>query len=823
MPKEYRTITEIAGPLIFVEKTDPVGYGELVEVTLSDGARKRGQVLDSSTDAVVVQIFEGTAGIDRQASVKFLGETIKLSVSRDMLGRVLTGSGEPADGGPPIVPDKRLEIIGAAINPYSREHPAEFIQTGISTIDGLNTLVRGQKLPLFSGAGLPHNEVALQIARQAKVLGSKEPFGVVFAAMGITHEEARVFMNDFERTGALKRAVLFLNHADDPAVERLITPRMALTAAEFLAYEVGMHVLVILTDMTNYAEALRQIGAAREEVPGRRGYPGYMYSVDGSRNVVVRDPQGRLRVIAISQLFHEISATAEVRTDGAEERVDTTGWRALGVTQGGKSEFRPLRQVLRHRYRGKLVRLRTRQGETVVTPNHSVFTIRGGRIEPVHAADMTVGSMLAHANRVPNVETTQLNPKLARLLGFYVSEGHAIRYREKNGGWWNHYIRIDNNDLEVIDEVAASYQALFGARPSAFVSDKRSSAVRASIGGKRYYDLFVREMGCGSRSSTKRIPSQVFSSRLDAKRAFFEAYYEGDGKKTDPRYRIRQYDMVTVSPGLRDDLTVLAKQIMPERVPSVYKWKGRNAWKVYLSTSIKSASISLEDSFAAQVVEVEMVNPTEEFVYDLSVEDTNNFVDACGGVILHNTDLATLYERAGRIHGRPGSITQIPIMSIPDDDWTHPIADLTGYITEGQIAVNRELHRKGIYPPIDPLPSLSRLMDAGIGKDRTREDHKQVSDQLYAAYAEGKDARGLVAIVGKEALSERDRKMLEFADRFEQEFVRQGSEEDRTIEETLEIGWKLLATVDEAWLTKIDRKTLEKYHPRHRGTAKVTV
>lgn len=460
MAKEYKTITEIAGPLIFVEKTEPVGYNELVEVQLTDGTRKRGQVLDSSKDIVVVQIFEGTSGIDRQASVKFLGETIKLSVSKEMLGRVLTGSGEPADGGPPILPDKRVDISGAAINPYSREHPAEFIQTGISTIDGLNTLVRGQKLPLFSGAGLPHNEVALQIARQAKVPGTKEPFGVVFAAMGITHEEARVFMNDFERTGALKRAVLFLNLADDPAVERLITPRMALTAAEYLAYEIGMHILVILTDMTNYAEALRQIGAAREEVPGRRGYPGYMY-----------------------------------------------------------------------------------------------------------------------------------------------------------------------------------------------------------------------------------------------------------------------------------------------------------------------------------------------------------------------TDLATIYERAGRIHGRPGSITQIPIASIPDDDWTHPIADLTGYITEGQIAVNRELHRKGIYPPVDPLPSLSRLMDAGIGKERTREDHKQVSDQLYAAYAEGKDVRGLVAIVGKEALSDRDRKMLEFADRFEQEFVQQGSEEDRTIVQTIDIGWNLLSTVDEAWLTKIDRKTLEKYHPKYRGGA----
>ncbi|MGQ0797927.1 MAG: V-type ATP synthase subunit B, partial [Methanobacteriota archaeon] len=327
MPKEYRTITEIAGPLIFVEKADPVGYGELVEISLPDGARKRGQVLDSSTEIVVVQVFEGTAGIDRQASVKFLGETIKLSVSRDMLGRVLTGSGEPADGGPPIVPDKRQEIVGAAINPYSREHPAEFIQTGISTIDGLNTLVRGQKLPLFSGAGLPHNEVALQIARQAKVLGSKEPFGVVFAAMGITHEEASVFMNDFERTGALKRAVLFLNLADDPAVERLITPRMALTAAEFLAYEVGMHVLVILTDMTNYAEALRQIGAAREEVPGRRGYPGYMYSVDGSRNVLVRDPAGLVRVMPIGDLFRTLAATCPVHgMGGVEERIRVQGW-----------------------------------------------------------------------------------------------------------------------------------------------------------------------------------------------------------------------------------------------------------------------------------------------------------------------------------------------------------------------------------------------------------------------------------------------------------------------------------------------------------------
>jgi len=462
MAREYRTVTQIAGPLLFVEKTEYVGYGELVEILLTNGERRRGQVLDSSKEVVVVQVFEGTAGVDRSTGVKFLGETIKLGVSTDMLGRILSGSGDPIDGGPPIIPDERREITGAAINPYSRDNPKDFIQTGISTIDAMNSLVRGQKLPLFSGAGLPHNEVALQIARQSKVPDAVEPFAVVFGAMGITNEEARTFMNDFERTGALKRAVLFLNLADDPAVERLITPRMALTAAEYLAYDQNMHVLVILTDMTNYGESLREIGAAREEVPGRRGYPGYFY-----------------------------------------------------------------------------------------------------------------------------------------------------------------------------------------------------------------------------------------------------------------------------------------------------------------------------------------------------------------------TDLATIYERAGRIQGRRGSITQIPIMSIPDDDWTHPIADLTGYITEGQLGVSRELHRKGIYPPLDPLPSLSRLMGPGIDVKKTREDHKQVSDQLYAAYAEGKDVRGLVAIVGKEALGERDRRFLEFADRFEQEFIRQGREEDRSIEQSLEIAWKLLANLDDAWLTKIDRKTLERFHPRTRQAAKV--
>ncbi|MBI2549411.1 V-type ATP synthase subunit B [Candidatus Woesearchaeota archaeon] len=453
--KEYKTITRVAGPLIFVEKTHPVGYGDLVRIRLSDGSLKNGQVLDTSETMVVAQVFEGTSGIGKDTQVTFLGEPIKLGVSEDLLGRVLSGSGKPIDGGPEIVPEKRVEIIGAAINPYSRQSPSDFIQTGISTIDATNTLVRGQKLPLFSGSGLPHNEIALQIARQAKVVGQKEGFVVVFAAMGITSEEAQYFMKDFEQTGAIQRSVVFLNLADDPAVERLVTPRIALTAAEYFAFQRDMHVLVILTDLTNYCESLREIGAAREEIPGRRGYPGYMY-----------------------------------------------------------------------------------------------------------------------------------------------------------------------------------------------------------------------------------------------------------------------------------------------------------------------------------------------------------------------TDLAVIYERAGMIKGKKGSVTQIPILTMPGDDITHPISDLTGYITEGQIVLSRELHRKGIYPPIDILPSLSRLMNAGIGAKRTREDHKQVSDQLYANYAEGRDLRGLVAIVGEEALSERDRKLLKFAEIFESRFVRQGREEDRSIAATLDLAWELLSTFSESDLIRISPELKKKYYKK---------
>jgi V/A-type H+-transporting ATPase subunit B len=455
MLKEYKTVAEIAGPLMLVENVEGVSYKELTEIELPGGEIRRGQVLEVNGDKALVQVFEGSSGINiRAAKIRFLGKGIELPVSLDILGRVFDGMGRPRDKGPKIIPDKRLDINGFPINPYARDYPSEFIQTGVSAIDGMNTMVRGQKLPIFSGSGLPHSRLAAQIARQAKVLGTETKFAVVFAAMGITFEEAEYFISDFRRTGAIERAVLFINLADDPAIERIATPRMALTAAEYLAFEQDMHVLVILTDLTNYAEALREISAARKEVPGRRGYPGYLY-----------------------------------------------------------------------------------------------------------------------------------------------------------------------------------------------------------------------------------------------------------------------------------------------------------------------------------------------------------------------TDLSSIYERAGRIKGRKGSITQLPILTMPEDDKTHPIPDLSGYITEGQIIVSRDLHRKGIYPPIDVLPSLSRLKDKGIGAGKTREDHADTMNQLYAAYARGKEAKELAAILGEAALTEVDKKFSKFADEFEFRYIQQGEEEDRTIEETLNLGWELFSLLPRAELKRVRDAYIEKYLP----------
>ena len=453
LPKEYRTISNLSGPLMMVEKIEDVSYDELAEIRLASGERRRGRVLEIAEGKALVQVYEGSTGIDvNTTQIRFLGDVLKLPVSKDMLGRIFNGRGDPVDGGAPIIPDAYLDVNGNPMNPYSRDYPSEFIQTGISTIDGMNPLVRGQKLPIFSGSGMPHNQIAAQIARQANVLSGHANFAVVFAAMGITFEEASFFMEDFRKTGALERTVMFVNLADDPAIERISTPRLALTAAEYLAFEKDMHVLVILTDLTNYCEALREISAARKEVPGRRGYPGYLY-----------------------------------------------------------------------------------------------------------------------------------------------------------------------------------------------------------------------------------------------------------------------------------------------------------------------------------------------------------------------TDLATMYERAGRLRGKNGSITQLPILTMPEDDKTHPIPDLTGYITEGQIILARGLHRKGIYPPVDVMPSLSRLKDKGIGKGKTREDHADLMNQLFAAYSRGKEAKELAVILGEGALSEEDKAFAKFADLFEDRYVRQGEYENRTVEETLLLGWELLTVVPTKELKRVRDEYIEKY------------
>ena len=454
MPKEYRTIQEVAGPLMMVRGVENVKYDELGEIELADGERRRCKVLEINGDTAVVQLFENSAGINLSDSkVRFLGKSLELGVSEDMLGRVFDGMGRPKDGGPEILPEERRDINGLPMNRAARVYPAEFIQTGVSAIDGLNTLVRGQKLPIFSASGLPHANLAAQIAKQAKVRGTDEKFAVVFAAMGITFEESNFFVESFKETGAIDRTVMFVNLANDPAVERISTPRMALTAAEYLAFDCNMHVLVILTDITNYADALREVSAARKEVAARRGYPGYMY-----------------------------------------------------------------------------------------------------------------------------------------------------------------------------------------------------------------------------------------------------------------------------------------------------------------------------------------------------------------------TDFATIYERAGRQYGKNGSITMIPILSMPEDDKTHPIPDLTGYITEGQIILSRDLYRKGVKPPINVLPSLSRLKDKGIGEGKTRGDHANTMNQLFAAYARGKDAKELMTILGEAALTEIDLKYAKFADEFEEKYVNQGYNTDRTIEETLDIGWELLRILPRSELKRISDKWLDMYY-----------
>ena len=1373
--KETTNIVTARGSLLFVKAIPGIKYGEIVEIDL-EGESRYGQVIDVSRDVAIIQVFGGTSAITPgRTLIRFRGETLKLPVSLDMLGRVFDGLGRPIDGGPSIVPEDYLDIHGAPLNPASRVPPSEFIETGVSAIDGLLTLVRGQKLPIFSGSGLPHNRLAMQIVRQATVKGTGEKFAVVFGAIGVTYEESSFFIESLRRMGALERTIAFITTASAPTVEKLALPRVALTAAEFLAWRYDMHVLTILTDMTNYCfhkdtellsydgsiikigefveqteknsseefiplstgqglalmkwskisqplrivswndlqtqigkviaiekikaprkiirirtrsgaellvtedhkllvdtlkgslfipaskikkgmdlysireltiypekipslielllprseefyihmrsdilerrlrekfgslkraceilgleyrhivdsktkryfhpheliristylgisiddihnhidyitangkerirlakprvskelcqvlgwilsdgtiyespekgiyyisfnnknekliksfirklknlfpgvnirlnmnengtliaradskvitqifkelsrldqdkelepliklpkdyismflsgyidgdgsifvdrvkiqittknrirakrlqlllkrlgiqstitqrtsgfcvnkvydviisgkedvvklikllrlehpeklhrlkeliesldnmryraskfylapricsrllrairhrygidakelgsvstisqfenfrrrvsrsllelwvkrlerridqndpdyqmlrkliygnyvldevievtylenpseyvyditvvpnhvlivengiissncEALREISAAREEVPGRRGYPGYMYSVDGSRRVVVIDDKGILRVLRIRDLFEIAKKINGIEPQGDVQRLALPGWKALGVTKDGKVVFRNIKAIIRHRYHGPMVRITTIAGETIVTPNHSVFTIRGGSIVPIEASKLKEGDLIVQVDRFNYekevfIETPkgpiELSEEIAKFLGAYVAEGHCTKAYDRKFNRVRYYVAIDNKSTDYLEQAAGGLRSLGTKYDTLHVHDKRSGSLRLAIQRKWLYDFLVDN--CGRIAHTKRVPDIILSAPMSIKKAFFDSYYNGDGKSSDPRYRIDQYYMVTISEDLRDTLIVLCKMLFPDRIPTIYKWRDRNAWRLYLSTYLRCKNIKLNDVRAVEITKVEFVEPSEEWVYDLSVEDIENFVDACGCVLLHNTDLATMYERAGRVHNKKGSMTIMPVLTMPDDDITHPIPDLTGYITEGQIVLSRELSRKRIYPPIDVFLSLSRLMKEGIGPGKTREDHREVFAQLFAAYAEGQYLRELSLIVGAESLTDRDKKYLAFADEFEKRFISQGEFERRTIEETLDLAWDLLAMLPEEELKQISEPTLKKYHPKYR-------
>lgn len=982
--KEYKTIERIAGPLIFVKKTDPIGYGELVKIKLGDKTIKNGQVLDTSDDVVVVQIFEGTSAIDRSSTVKFTGETIKLKVSKDLLGRVLSGLGQPIDSGPEIIPDKELDIIGAAINPYARSSPRDFIQTGISTIDGMNTLVKGQKLPIFSGSGLPHNDIALQIARQAKVEGN---FAVVFAAMGITNEEAQQFQRDFEQTGALERTIMFLNLANDPAIERLITPRMALTAAEYLAYTHDMHVLVILTDMNNYCvEGKTEIILNDGEITNIKDF--VESQADGSdvdirnynKSLVTWDGKNQvIKQIARVQKLPLTEQLFEIATRSGNKLKATANHRILADTLYGlrmtkvcelnkgdkvcsvsKIDVQESVPSILEMVDGKtilfiqktlMVKVKTelkkqygsiKKSCKQLGINYSRITdpecfLQASEIKKIthnlpyyKLEDSIKATSNVGGNRV-RVSFYHANKQLLYCLGLVASDGSLIRNRK------SHLYRVDfsNRNKCLMDNYIKKTKKLF---PNIRIKHfKNQDGVDiARIENKPLYEI-AEFFGLKLKDfkAIFKLPKPLIAS-------FLKGYFDGDGScnvnSKLVKYTIKEEIIVkrlrqllkrlgisvttikrkskgTYGDSLVYDVVIRGNTFVtkfiekigsehPDKIKSLSvleKKKKRRAefehapkicgnllrlirqkYKINQTKLTSSGSLSeierglknasktevrrylaildkivpsneevlvelkklTSDNFILdQITSIKKLPASDSFVFDVTVPETGKFL-VDNGVIISNcealreigaareevpgrrgypgytyTDLASIYERAGLIKGKKGSVTQIPILTMPGDDITHPIPDLTGYITEGQIVLGRDLHMKGIYPPIDVLPCLSRLMNAGIGKKNTREDHKAVSNQLYAGYAEGRSLRGLVAIVGEEALSERDRGFLKFANSFEEKFITQDKCENRTIFETLNLGWDLLSALPTAELTRIDDELIEKYLDKNKRPA----
>ena len=976
--KEYKTITRIAGPLIFVAKTEPIGYADIVKIALPNGEIKNGQVLDTSDDIVVVQVFEGTAGIDVDSRVKFLGDTLKLSVSKDMLGRVLSGSGKPIDSGPEIIPEKRLDIMGAAINPYARASPHDFIQTGISTIDAMNTLVRGQKLPIFSGSGLPHNEIALQIARQAKVVGKQENFVVVFAAMGITNEEAQYFINDFRQTGALERSVVFLNLANDPAVERLVTPKMALTAAEYFAYEHDAHVLVILTDMTNYCVAgdteiffdngdifnIKDfVGLLSDSTDKEIEYKNKIVTWDGAKGVSKRvsrvqklpttpyiiniktrsgnsicvTPNHRILTDSIygpKMLMAELLRKGDKILSLSKIHIGHNTFSILDMLEDNfilivKKDF--LKDI-NHKLKSKYKTIKKASKELGF--DYSRFTNAKDMLSICDykklKSEINAEELLGNIIYISTIGGDRrkigfkfINEDLMYLLGLVSSDGSLI-LNNKSG-----INRVDFSNKN--EDLLRNYKTKFGEllpdsklkefknqngvtilradnilyyRIAKFFNIKKdfkiifklpenhiSSFLKGYLDGDGYCNIgkrciiyttkekliatrlqqLLKRIGISSAIIHRKSKgtfgySDVFDIKITGKRdleLFCKSIKSEHTRKLASIEKLMSYSLDgcefdlapkicgTLLRLLRKKYKINQKHLGKSSTISMVESGFRNIDKAYFkewTNKIKSI-IQKEDPLLSEleklcsnefildeITDIRFEKPSELFVYDLTVPETGKFI-VDKGVIISNceslreigaareeipgrrgypgymyTDLATIYERAGVIKGKKGSVTQIPILTMVGDDITHPIPDLTGYITEGQIVLARELHRKGVYPSIDVLPSLSRLMNLGIGPTRTRDDHKQASDQMYAAYAEGRDLRGLVAIVGEEALSDRDKRLLKFAAEFEDKFVRQKREEDRSIAETLELGWKLLGALPENELTRISPELKKKYY-----------
>jgi len=972
--KRYTSINYISGPLLFVEGARDLAYGAIVEIHVQDGSVRGGQVIEVSERNAVIQVFEETRGMDlAKTSLSLREDVARIGVSREMIGRRFNGLGDPIDGLPPIIPEKRLPILGAPINPVAREKPAEFIQTGISTIDVMNTLVRGQKLPIFSGAGLPANEIAAQIARQAKVLGEAEQFSVVFGAMGITQREAAFFIHEFESTGALARSVVFMNLADDPTIERLMTPRAALTVAEYLAYELDMQVLVILTDMTNYCfladtevlladGTVAQIGGLVDTIvaQGRDALKSLppVLSWDGRRSVPARitDVQ-KLRYRGRMLRVRTTSGAEFSLTPDHKVLVDTPDGPAMkpgGTLAPGESIYSAKRlnipgseptildllgtlpcyihlrdQSLERRLRAKYGTLRA--AAEAVGLNYTRWTDswhkrcvtppelrRIGDDLGIPSADL---SALIESISAGKRGRLRLGPgftwsKFLYLLGLVASDGTVY----ENHAQHVYYVMFSNEEPVLLAEFERLAAEMFAGTPVQrhlnqdgvtmlrinslpLVTLAKALGIDADFApvmrlGSELVASFLRGYldgdGCvpakehralyttAERSRGKRLQQLLrrlgFVAALRARsangRVIFDVAVEGAdqvrefarvvgavhpekalrlARMTEARSRFTQYARAPLAAGsllraARRGAGLTGSALGATTTVSQIESGGQRtsvSTMQALADTIKQASGSSAEVAALErllsgdyvldtIAAIDAVD-YDGFVYDFTVEGTHKFLIE-NGLVVSNcealreigaareeipgrrgypgymyTDLAGLYERAGRIKGKKGTITQFPILTMPDDDITHPIADLTGYITEGQLVLSRALHRQGVYPPINPLPSLSRLMNNGIGKGRTREDHRQVADQLYSAYAQGLDLRRLVAIIGEEALTENDRLYLRFADAFEKEFIAQG-QVDRSIQDSLTLGWKLLSTFPKGALTRISRDHVDKYY-----------